>query len=56
MHEQIETLIRQAEEKLAPAFKRLEAIEESGTRRVLDGLSGASGGLSSLCAYHGLWL
>ena len=35
MHEQIETLIRQAEEKLAPAFKRLEAIEESGTRRVL---------------------
>ena len=35
MEEKISALIAAAEEKLAPAFKRLEAIEEIGTRRVL---------------------
>ena len=35
MKEKIEALIAAAEEKLAPAFKRLESVEESGTRRVL---------------------
>ena len=31
MEEKISALIAAAEEKLAPAFKRLEAIEEIGT-------------------------
>ena len=35
MEEKISALIAAAEKKLAPAFKRLEAIEEIGTRRVL---------------------
>lgn len=35
MEEKISALIAAAEEKLTPTFKRLEAIEEIGTRRVL---------------------
>ena len=56
MEEKISALIAAAEEKLAPAFKRLEAIEEIGTRRVLAAFQEHQVAYRHFGAYHGLRL